>query len=101
MLTSGIKFKNFKSQYNLVKVKKNLKSIIQNKSEVVKSLTKNYNYSFKLKNLKKYRRFNNFRIIGMGGSSLGTKAIYDFLKDKISKKFEFIDNLNPSNKKKK
>ena len=30
----------------------------------------------------------------MGGSSLGTKAIYDFLKHKIKKKFQFIDNLN-------
>ena len=99
MLTSGIKFKNFKSQYNLVKVKKNLKSIIQNKSEVVKSLTKNYNYSFKLKNLKKYRRFNNFRIIGMGGSTLGTQTIYEFLKHKIKKNFIFVDNLQ--NKKKK
>ena len=98
MLTSGIKFKNFKSQYNLVKVKKNLKSIIQNKSEVVKSLTKNYNYSFKLKNLKKYRRFNNFRIIGMGGSTLGTQTIYEFLKHKIKKNFIFVDNLQ--NKKK-
>ena len=40
----------------------------------------------------------------MGGSSLGSKAIYDFLKNKIKKDFEFIDNLNPnhvqSNKKK-
>ena len=98
MLTSGIKFKNFKSQYNLVKVKKNLKSIILNKSEVVKSLTKNYNYSFKLKNLKKYQRFNNFRIIGMGGSTLGTQTIYEFLKHKIKKNFIFVDNLQ--NKKK-
>ena len=29
----------------------------------------------------------------MGGSSLGTAAIYDFLKYKIKKKFYFIDNL--------
>ena len=30
----------------------------------------------------------------MGGSILGTKAIYYFLKHKIKKKIEFIDNLN-------
>ena len=30
----------------------------------------------------------------MGGSTLGTEAIYDFLKKKIKKKFTFINNLN-------
>jgi glucose-6-phosphate isomerase len=29
----------------------------------------------------------------MGGSILGAKAIFDFLKHKINKKFIFIDNL--------
>lgn len=29
----------------------------------------------------------------MGGSILGTQAIYDFLKDKITKKINFFDNL--------
>ena len=39
----------------------------------------------------------------MGGSSLGAKAIYSFLKLKIKKKFEFLDNIevHKSNKKKK
>jgi glucose-6-phosphate isomerase len=32
-------------------------------------------------------------VIGMGGSSLGTQTIYDFLKHKIKKKFVFSDNL--------
>ena len=32
-------------------------------------------------------------MIGMGGSTLGTQAIYDFLKHKIKKNFIFIDNL--------
>ena len=34
----------------------------------------------------------------MGGSSLGAQAIYDFLKHKIHKKFEFLDNLRPDYK---
>ena len=34
----------------------------------------------------------------MGGSSLGTEAIYDFLKNKITKKFTFVNNLNPKSK---
>ena len=31
----------------------------------------------------------------MGGSSLGAKAIYSFLKFKIKKNFEFLDNISP------
>ena len=31
----------------------------------------------------------------MGGSTLGAKAIYQFLEDKTKKKFVFIDNLKP------
>ena len=34
----------------------------------------------------------------MGGSSLGTQAIYDFLKEKIKKNFIFINNLLPNQK---
>ena len=30
----------------------------------------------------------------MGGSILGTEAIYDFLKFKIKKKINFFNNLN-------
>ena len=39
-----------------------------------------------------------FQIYGMGGSSLGAKAIYDFLNHKIKKKFYFYDNLNLKNR---
>ena len=37
----------------------------------------------------------------MGGSTLGAQAIYDFLENKIKKKFEFVDNLAKYKKKKK
>ena len=47
----------------------------------------------------KYNKDLNYRVIGMGGSSLGTQAIYDFLGNKIKKKFEFIDNLQSDTKK--
>ncbi|MDC3031078.1 glucose-6-phosphate isomerase, partial [Candidatus Pelagibacter sp.] len=40
-----------------------------------------------------YKKYLNYRVIGMGGSLLGTKAIYDFLKKKIKKNFYFFDNL--------
>ena len=95
MLTSSISFVNFKKKIKYTKVKKNLKLIIdkKNQNQVIKSLSKNYKYSFKKKKLDKYRKFSNFRVIGMGGSILGTQSIYEFLKNRIKKNFLFIDNL--------
>ena len=100
MLTPRIDFKNFnirdKSKINL---KKKLNSLIKENSDILKSLGKNYKNSFNKKKLAKYKKFSNFRVIGMGGSILGTQAIYDFLKDKINKKFSFVNNLQDQNKK--
>ena len=95
MLTSSISFVNFKKKITYTKVKKNLKLIIdkKNQNQVIKSLSKNYKYSFKKKKLDKYRKLSNFRVIGMGGSILGTQSIYEFLKNRIKKNFLFIDNL--------
>ena len=100
MLTRTINFINFKIKKNNSRVKKKFNIILKENNSIIKSLGKLYKYSFEKNYIKKFKNNSNFRIIGMGGSSLGTKAIYDFLKDKISKNFEFIDNLNPSNKKK-
>ena len=100
MLTKTINFINFKIKNKNLKVKKKFNALLKENNSIINSLGKFYEYSFKKKNIKKFKNISNFRIIGMGGSSLGTKAIYDFLKDKINKNFEFIDNLNSSNKKK-
>ena len=61
------------------------------------SILKFYKYSYKNKQIQKFKKNSNYRIIGMGGSSLGARAIYDFLKNKINKNFKFIDNLNAYN----
>ena len=100
MLTAGINFINFKKKINLSIVKQKLNLIIKKKNPVINSLSKNYKNSFEKKKLSKYKKSLNYRVIGMGGSTLGTHAIYDFLKDKIKKNFLFIDNLNTSSKKK-
>ena len=60
--------------------KKKLVSIISENNQIIQTLGKYYKYSFKKRDLKKYKKNFNYRVIGMGGSSLGTKAIYDFLK---------------------
>ena len=88
MLSKNIRFKNFtKKKFN-----KNLKVLFKkltNKSSyndnVVKSFSKSYSYSFTTKQLKKFKKFNFFQIYGMGGSSLGIQAIYDFMRPKIKK----------------
>ena len=101
MLTSGINFINFKSKVKSVKLKQKLNSIIKNKTQVINSLGRKYKDSFYKKQLIKYKKSSNFRIIGMGGSTLGAQTIYDFLKSKIKKNFIFVDNLQPKNKKEK
>ena len=93
MLTSGIDFINFNVKKHLSLVKENLISIIKSKNEIVNSLSQNYKNSFSKKILSKYKKVSNYRIIGMGGSTLGTQAIYDFLKHKIKNNFVFADNL--------
>ena len=101
MLTRGINYINFKKKKSNLKIKKKLSNILKEENEIIKSLGKFYKYSFQKKNLKKYKTKLNYRIIGMGGSSLGAKAIYDFLKHKIKKNFRFIDNLNNNSSKEK
>ena len=59
-----------------------------------KSFIPNSSYNFKFKDIKNFKRFKTVVVIGMGGSILGTKAIYTFLKHKIKKNFIFIDNLD-------
>jgi len=98
MLSKGIRLEAFKNKISSKKIETIYKKLINNKSEVLNSLSKNYHYSFKKKNLSKYKRNKNFRIIGMGGSTLGSQAIYDFLNHKIKNNFLFIDNLKFSQK---
>ena len=93
MLTSGINFINFKSKVKTHRLRKLLTFIIKEKNQVIESLGKNYKNSYSKKKILKYKKSSDFRIIGMGGSTLGTQTIYDFLKHKIKKNFIFIDNL--------
>ena len=101
MLTKNISLKNFKVKKNNSKIKRIFSSLIKEKNEVLLSMSKNYKNSFKNKILNKYKNNYNFRVIGMGGSTLGTQAIYDFLENKIKKKFSFLDNLQANKEKNK
>ena len=97
MLTPSIKLINFK--YSKKKqIKKKVNNIknenLIEKYPLLKSFTSNYKYSYSKKDLKKIKKGNNFKIIGIGGSILGAEAIYQFLNHKVKKKFTFINNLN-------
>tara|TARA_Y100000591_G_C21817463_1_gene691569 strand:+ start:410 stop:1564 length:1155 start_codon:yes stop_codon:yes gene_type:complete len=100
MLSKNINFKPFKIKLKNGKIRKDLNFLINENNQVVKSLTKYYKNNFEKKDLLKYKKYSNFRIIGMGGSSLGAQAIYDFLKHKIKKNFSFLNNLQSYKKKK-
>ena len=98
MLTSGINFINFKVNSKTSFLKKKLNFLIKEKNQIIKSFDKSYKVNFNKTKLNKYKKSLNYRIIGMGGSSLGAQAIYDFLKNRIKKNFLFIDNLQASQK---
>ena len=98
MFSSRISFKNFKKKRSSIHIKKKLETIIAQKDQIIESLCKSYKYSFKKKKIKIYNKYKNIRVIGMGGSTLGTQTIYEFLNHKIKKNFLFVDNLQ--NKKK-
>ena len=93
MLSKNINFTNFK-KIKKNNIKKNFQDLLNNQPLFFETLKPTYKYSYTKKKISKYKNFLNVRILGMGGSTLGTEAIYDFLKKKIKKKFTFINNLN-------
>ncbi len=85
---------------NSLIISNNLNSIykeINKKKDTFHLLSKKYKFNFSAQSLKKFRKFKKIIIIGMGGSILGTKAIYSFLSHKINKDFIFLDNLTEEN----
>ena len=108
MKKDSLSHKNFllKDYYKNTQIKKAFDKIfkeINDRCDDTKNtyhvLSKKFNFDFKINYLKKYKKFKNIVIVGMGGSVLGSNAIYDFLKHKIKKKFYFLDNLNSNCKK--
>ncbi len=96
MLTKNIQFNGFGIKKNKTKIKSNILKKLDNYKDhkLIQSFSKDYMYDFTQSEIKKFKKFKSYNLIGMGGSSLGSKAIYKFLKPKIKKKFTFLDNLN-------
>ena len=93
MFTKSIVFENFKKKKIDSRVKENLKKVLKDKNEVIRSLKSSYKNSYSKQILNKYKKYRNINVIGMGGSILGSRAIYNFLEKNIKKNFSFIDNL--------
>ena len=51
---------------------------IKDVNKTLNVLDNNFKFNFKVKDLKKFKKFNNVILIGMGGSILGAEAIYNF-----------------------
>ncbi len=96
MSSKNIKIKNFLIKKKKITNKKKLlnlfKDLVNSDSQILSSMDKSYKDSYTKKLVSNLKNIKNINLIGMGGSSLGAKAIYNFLKPK--KKFNFIDNFS-------
>jgi len=105
MLIKTILFKNnlikkIKSK-NILKTKKKFlelkKDYNKKRIPLLASFEKNYKLGYSKKLVKVLKKRKNIILVGMGGSILGAKALYSFLKQKIKKNFFFQDNLSERN----
>ena len=91
-------FKSKKYYQNLKKTQKIFNSFqldLKNfEIPLLKCYEKDYTFDFSPTTVKKFSKYKNIVVIGMGGSILGTKSIYSFLKKKVKKEVFFFDNLD-------
>ena len=60
------------------------------------SFSEYFRFDFNQKDLQNFKNFKTVVVIGIGGSILGSEAIYSFLRKKLKKKFFFLDNIDLS-----
>ena len=101
MITKNIIFKNFESNKFNKKIRNLFEKLIKEDNEILNSLKITYKDKYSKKKISKFKNFSKFLIIGMGGSILGSRSIFNFLKEKINKDFDFIDDLEDTKIKKK
>ena len=93
VILKNFKVKNIKTSTNSI-IKKNISKEIKNRKNLLNSLSRSYKYSYNKKDLSAFKNFKEINLIGMGGSTLGTEAIYSFLNQKVKKKINFFNNLD-------
>ena len=83
-----------RDKIKLNKVVKKIYKDLDNKKDTFHILSKKFILNFNKSNFLKFKKYKLIILIGMGGSILGANAIYSSLKNKINKKFVFLDNLD-------
>ena len=101
MIIKNFIYKNIFTNKSRENLSKNFNKVFEDVTKDISSPTKTLNVlsqdfkiNFNLRDLKKFKKFKNIAIIGMGGSILGAEAIYSFLEKKIKKKIFFFNDLN-------
>ena len=103
MLNKNIFFNNFffkskKFDQNLKKTQNFFNSFLLELKNfeipILECYKKDYTFDFSSITVRKFSKYKNIVVIGMGGSILGAKSIYSFLKMKVKKKVFFFDNLD-------
>ena len=86
-ISKNIYLKEFKYGSNK-KIYTILKKLINEKNSLISSLSNTYKYSYNKKFINHLKKYSRVNLIGMGGSSLSAKSIYNFFKS--IKFFSFI-----------
>ena len=93
--------KEFFNSKNNKKINKKFFDILNNitfnldsSKSAINSLSNKFKFNFRIKDLNRFKKFNTVVIAGMGGSILGSEAIYFFLKKRIKKDFIFLNNID-------
>ena len=87
--------KNLNKKNSLVEsLNKNILKSLKNENNALHILNDKIDLNFKINELRKFKKYKNIVLIGMGGSILGTEAIYQYLNEKIKKKVYFFNNID-------
>ena len=88
--------KDLKKKYlkKFDKVFNESKKDIKDTKKTLNVLDDKYKFNFEIKHLKRFKKYKTIALIGMGGSILGSEAIYRFMKIKIKKNIYFLNDLN-------
>mgnify|MGYP001439114831 CR=1 FL=1 len=93
-ISKNIYFKNFSYKKPKKKIIKLFNELVIGKNPLIESFRNSYKNSYSKNLVIRLRKFKYINLIGIGGSSLGSRSIYNFFKGYIKKNFIFLDNLN-------
>ena len=82
----------FNKKYS--EIEKEVSTQIDEPENIYNILSENFRLNFKIRDLEKFKKYQNIAIIGKGGSVLGSNAIFKFLENKIKKNLFFFDNID-------